>query len=138
MGIHWILNLHKAFDNIGGRESRNSSKLCTHCDIFSHYREASKYSTFFSKSPFPSVYGVHLKNKWLDIDQRWCMCLKRVEKVRLEKIKTEKTAGKKNKNKNKTLSSGGGSEVEQWTDNRTLSILVGSNLARRQKDFRSN
>ena len=66
------------------------------------------------------------------------MCLKRVEKVRLEKIKTEKTAGKKNKNKNKTLSSGGGSEVEQWTDNRTLSILVGSNLARRQKDFRSN
>ena len=29
-------------------------------------------------------------------------------------------------------------EVEQWTDNRTLSKSVGSNPARRQKDFCSN
>ena len=36
------------------------------------------------------------------------------------------------------LSSRGGLEAEQWTDNRTLFILVGSNPARRQKDFRSN
>ena len=35
-------------------------------------------------------------------------------------------------------SSRGGLEVEHWTDNRTLSISVGSNLARRQNDFRSN
>ena len=36
------------------------------------------------------------------------------------------------------LSSRGGLEVEQWTDNSTLSILVVSNPARHQKDFRSN
>ena len=35
------------------------------------------------------------------------------------------------------ISSLGGLEVEQWTDNSTLSISMGSNLARRQKDFRS-
>ena len=33
------------------------------------------------------------------------------------------------------LSSRGGLEVEQWTDNSTLSISVGSNPARRQKRF---
>ena len=38
----------------------------------------------------------------------------------------------------KTSSCGGGLKVEQWTDNRTLSFSVGSNPARRQKDFRSN
>ena len=36
------------------------------------------------------------------------------------------------------LSSRGGLEVEQWTDNSTLSISVGSNPARRKKDFLSN
>ena len=35
-------------------------------------------------------------------------------------------------------SSRGGLEVEQWTDNSSLSFLVGSNPARRQKDFHSN
>ena len=35
-------------------------------------------------------------------------------------------------------SSHGGLEVEQWTDNRTLSILMVTKLAWRQKDFRSN
>ena len=35
-------------------------------------------------------------------------------------------------------SSRGGLEVEQWSDNSTLSISVGSNPAQRQKDFRSN
>ena len=35
-------------------------------------------------------------------------------------------------------SSHGGLEVEQWIDNSTLSISVGSNLAWRQKDFCSN
>ena len=33
------------------------------------------------------------------------------------------------------LSSHGGLEVEQWTDNSSLSISVGSNPARRQKDL---
>ena len=36
------------------------------------------------------------------------------------------------------VSSRGGLEVEQWTDNSNLSISVGSNPARRQKDFHSN
>ena len=35
-------------------------------------------------------------------------------------------------------SSRGSLEVEQWTDNRTLSISVDLNPARRPKDFRSN
>ena len=35
-------------------------------------------------------------------------------------------------------SSRGGLEVELWTDNSTISISVGSNPARRQKNFRSN
>ena len=35
-------------------------------------------------------------------------------------------------------SSRGGLEVEQWTDNSTISISVGSNPARSQKYFRSN
>ena len=35
-------------------------------------------------------------------------------------------------------SSRGRLEVEQWTDNRTLSISVGSNPGRCQKDFHSN
>ena len=39
---------------------------------------------------------------------------------------------------NPNRSSRGGLEVEQWNDNSTLSISVGSNLAQRQIDFRSN
>ena len=36
------------------------------------------------------------------------------------------------------LSSHGGLVVDQWTDNRTLSLSLGSNPSWRQKDFRSN